>query len=98
MRRITFLLACGWAVCGTAWSADAAAVAETSITRIWLTHRSPDPTKVVVNWETDEPGDSSVTFAAGDGAPETVRVDEKVTLHHVEIPVAAADVKVRYHV
>jgi hypothetical protein len=98
MRRIKFLLVCGWAICGAAFSAGTTAAAETPITRIWLTHRSADPTKIVVNWETGEPGDSSVTFAAGDGAPQTVRVDENVTLHHVEIPVADADVKVRYHV
>jgi hypothetical protein len=93
MWRMIQLLACGWAI-----GVSAAAADEPAITRIWLTHRAPDPTKIVVNWETDEPGNSSVTFAAGDAAPRTVRVDENVTLHHVEIPVALADVKVRYHV
>jgi hypothetical protein len=96
MRRMVLGAACGWMLSSVL--ALAGAAEGPAITRLWLTHRSPDPTKIVVNWETDEPGDSRVTFAAGPAAPQTVRVDENVTLHHVEIPVAAADVKVRYHV
>jgi hypothetical protein len=32
------------------------------ITRIWLTHKTNDPSKIVVSWMTDEPGDSVVRF------------------------------------
>ena len=32
------------------------------IDRIWLTHRTDTPEKVVVNWETDRPGESLVEY------------------------------------
>ena len=56
------------------------------ITRVWLTHKSNDPNKIVVNWVTDEPGDSVVDFGLSPEYGEKVKVDENVTLHHVEIP------------
>jgi len=37
-------------------------IASGQITRIWLTHRTNDPSKLVVNWETSRPGDSVVEY------------------------------------
>ncbi|MEX1028121.1 MAG: metallophosphoesterase [Candidatus Paceibacterota bacterium] len=68
------------------------------ITRIWLTHKSNDPSKIVVNWMTDEPGDSVVQFGLSSEYSETVRVDEDVTLHHVEIPLEHRDAVYHYSV
>lgn len=68
------------------------------ITRIWLTHQTSDPSKLVVNWMTDEPGDSVVRFGLSSDYGETVRVDENVTLHHVEIPLEHRDTVYHYSV
>ncbi len=56
------------------------------ITRVWLTHRSPDPGKIVVNWETDRPGPSVVRYGTTPAYGSVARSDTPVTLHHVEIP------------
>jgi len=68
------------------------------ITRVWLTHRTTDPSKIVVNWETTEPGNSVVRFGLSRDHTETVTVDEAVTLHHVEIPLAQRDATYHYRV
>lgn len=68
------------------------------ITRIWLTHKTNDPSKIVVNWMSDEPGDSVVRFGLTDEDGQTVRIDEQTTLHHVEIPLAKKDVVYHYSV
>lgn len=53
---------------------------------MWLTHRTNDPTKLCVNWVTSEATNSAVRFGLTRETVESVRVDEAVTLHHVEIP------------
>ena len=53
---------------------------------IWLTHKSNDPGKIVVNWISKEPGDSVVRYGLSKDYTETVRINETTTLHHVEIP------------
>lgn len=58
------------------------------IERVWLTHQSNDPSKLVVSWQTAKPGNSVVRFGLTKEYGQTVSVDEKVTLHHVEIPLA----------
>lgn len=68
------------------------------ITRIWLTHKTSDPSKIVVNWMSDEPGDSVVRFGLTDQYGQTVRIDEETTLHHVEIPLAKQNVVYHYSV
>lgn len=65
-----------------------AAPAAGRIERIWLTHRASAPDKIVVNWETAEPGNSVVRFGPTPDYAHTVSVDESVTLHHVEIPLS----------
>jgi hypothetical protein len=57
-----------------------------SIERVWLTHGRSHPDHVVVNWLTDEPGDSVVGFRRAGQEEHTRRVHEPVSLHHVEIP------------
>jgi hypothetical protein len=78
--------------------ASPAAAAE--ITRIWLSHQSNDPSKLVVNWETPEPGNSVVYYASSDTPleKEIVIRDDNVTLHHVEIPLRAKNATYRYSV
>jgi hypothetical protein len=68
------------------------------IERIWLTHKTNDPSKIVVNWMTDEPGDSVVRFGLTADYEETVRIDENTTLHHVEIPLKHRDTTYHYSV
>ncbi|QDS96498.1 hypothetical protein FF011L_53100 [Roseimaritima multifibrata] len=68
------------------------------ITRVWLTHQTNDPSKIVVNWMTDEPGDSVVRFGLTTNYSETVRIDEATLLHHVEIPLKHRDTTYHYSV
>jgi hypothetical protein len=46
--------------------------AAAEITRIWLTHKTNDPSKIVVNWMSDEPRDSVVRFSLTADYGETV--------------------------
>ena len=68
------------------------------ITRIWLTHKSNDPSKILVNWMTDEPGDSVVRFGMTADYGDQVLIDESTTLHHVEIPLKQRDTIYHYSV
>lgn len=55
---------------------------------IWLTHATSSPEKIVVNWETATPGNSVVEFGNSPELGITVRSEEAITLHQVEIPLA----------
>lgn len=68
------------------------------IRRVWLTHKSHDPSQIVINWTTDTPGDSVVRFGRTADYDETVRVEESVTLHQVEVPLAHRDTTYHYSV
>lgn len=68
------------------------------VERVWLTHRSNDPSKIVVNWTTRVPGDSRVRFGLTKDYGEEVHVPGKTTLHHVEIPLAKKDAVYHYAV
>lgn len=68
------------------------------IERIWLTHQTNDPSKLVVNWETNQPGNSVVEFGVSEALGQRVANEETVTLHHVEIPLAQKDVTYHYRV
>ena len=68
------------------------------IERVWLTHAARDPSKIVINWETDTPGDSAVEFGTSDKLGQRVAAEEKLTLHHVEIPLEQRDVACHYRV
>jgi hypothetical protein len=60
--------------------------AHARVERIWLTHESPEPGRIVVNWETALPGDSVVRYGTNAATEHTRAIEENVTLHHVEIP------------
>jgi len=68
------------------------------ITRVWLTHKANTPGSIVVNWMTDEPGDSVVRFGQTAEHGEIVRIDERTRLHHVEIPLVRKDTNYQYSV
>ena len=68
------------------------------IERLWLTHAGNDPSKIVMNWETDQPGDSQVEFGTNPDSTRRVSVEEKTTLHHVEIPLDQTDATYHYRV
>lgn len=72
--------------------------ASAEITRIWLTHKTSDPSRIVVNWETAKPGDSVVRYGLSQDYTETVAVEETAALHHVEIPLAKRDTTYHYRV
>ena len=75
-----------------------ASLAPAQVERIWLTYRTNDPSKIVVNWTTKTPGDSKVSFGPTKDHGKELRVAENVTLHHVEIPAAKKDAEVHYSV
>lgn len=68
------------------------------ITRIWLTHKTNDPSKIVVNWISDRPGDSVVRFGVTREYGQTVRIDQITMLHHVEIPLKHPNTTYHYSV
>jgi hypothetical protein len=72
--------------------------ARAQVERVWLTHQSPDPSKIVVSWETTQPGDSVVEFGTSRALGQTVAVPGDRTLHHVEIPMATRDATYHYRV
>jgi len=61
-------------------------VAFAQVERAWLTHKSTDPSRVVVNWETSEPGNSVVHYGPTSSVEHARAIEENVTLHHVGIP------------
>jgi len=83
---------------GALFSLMSAFPASAGVERIWLTHQSPDPSKIVVSWQTAEPGPSLVEFGTSAALGETVSVEGSRTLHHVEIPLAQKDVVYHYRV
>ncbi len=63
-----------------------ASVTSAQIERIWLSHKSPEPSRVVVNWETSQPGNSIIHYGPASSVEDTRAIEDNVTLHHVEIP------------
>ncbi|MEM7011958.1 MAG: hypothetical protein AAF585_10790, partial [Verrucomicrobiota bacterium] len=57
-----------------------------SIDLVWLGHRWNEPGKLVVNWMTEEPGDSIVRFGRTQSYGREIRVANNTRIHHVEIP------------
>lgn len=86
LTRLTLTLAC-------ASLANAA-----PIERLWLTHQSSDPSKIVINWETDQSSNSIVEFGNNESLGQRVSEEEKVTLHHVEIPLVKTETTCHYRV
>lgn len=75
--------------------------APADVERIWMTHQSPDPSKIVISWETTEPGDSVVEYGVTpdfiDSGME-IGWDGSRTLHHVEVPITRKDAVYHYRV
>ena len=69
-----------------------------TIERIWLTHAGNDPSKIVINWETETPGDSVVEFGTTRELGQLASSKEEVKLHHVEIPLETRDTRYSYRV
>lgn len=86
----TPLLILTLALCSTATFAK--------VERLWMTHQSPDNSKIVICWETTNPGDSVVEFGTSPQLGESAKVDGSRTLHHVEIPIPQKDVVYHYRV
>lgn len=68
------------------------------VERVWLTHKTNEPSKLVVNWQTTKPGNSVVRYGLTKDYGQTMTVDENVTLHHVEIPLAEKGKNYHYSV
>ncbi|MDZ4402031.1 FN3 domain-containing metallophosphoesterase family protein [Prosthecobacter sp.] len=68
------------------------------IERIWLTHATSDPSKIIINWETDTPNDSVVEFGTSEALGQRVISERKTKLHHVKIPLEQRDVVYHYRV
>lgn len=68
------------------------------VERVWLTHKSKDPSKLVVNWQTKKSGNSEVRYGLTKDYGQKVTVDENATLHHVEIPLTEKDKTYHYSV
>lgn len=82
---------------GTAFLASLSGHAE-DIQRVWLTHRTNDPSKIVVNWQTPVTANSIVEFGDTEALGHTATQEDAVTLHHVEIPLTHRDGEYHYRV
>jgi len=72
--------------------------AHAQVERVWLTHRTTDPSKIVVNWTTEEPGSSVVRYGLTEQYVHQVKIEGSTTLHHVEIPIPKRDTTYHYSV
>ena len=72
--------------------------AAAQVERVWLTHRSHDPSRLTVNWTTSQPGDSTVHYGRTRQYDRQVHRDGQRTLHHVEIPLPEGDITYHYSV
>jgi len=68
------------------------------IERVWLTHQSQDASRIVVSWQSAEPGNSIVEYGATPRLGEVATVAGRRTLHHVEIPLTKGDAACHYRV
>ncbi|QDT25049.1 hypothetical protein Enr10x_03430 [Gimesia panareensis] len=75
-----------------------ATVAAAEIERIWLTCNAPQPDRIVVNWQSDQPGDSVVHFGLSPEKLQTISQPGNTRLHHVEIPLTKQDTVYHYAV
>jgi hypothetical protein len=71
-------------------------VAPGEIGPIWLTHKTNTPSKLCVNWLTTEAANSVVRFGPTSEVNESVRTEDLVTLHHLEIPFGEGEGELHY--
>src|SRR4051812_8727733 len=56
------------------------------VERVWLSHRTNNPDKIVVSWTTTKASESIVRFGTTKEYGREAKVAGTRTLHHVEIP------------
>lgn len=71
---------------------------QAQVERVWLSHRSPDPSKIVVSWTTATPSESVVRYGLSKKYDGEVRLEGTRTLHHVEIPLSERGAVYHYSV
>lgn len=78
----------------TAWQSSAAAADEAKpagapppITRIWLSHVSPDPGRMTISFDSVRDGDTVVEYGPTEALGETHRRDEATRLHQAEVKI-----------
>jgi hypothetical protein len=72
--------------------------AQAQVERVWLTHQSPEPWRLVVNWETAKPGSSVVHYGLSAKYDRAATSEGASTRHHVEILIPEKDVTWHYSV
>lgn len=72
--------------------------AHAQVERVWLTHQSNDPSKIVVNWETAKPTNSVVNYGLTAKYDRVAKMEGTATRHHVEIAIPEKDVVWHYSV
>lgn len=68
------------------------------VERVWLTHQSRDPGKIVVSWTTATPSESVVRYGFDTSYENATSQPGQRTLHHVEIAVPEKDAVYHYSV
>jgi len=61
-------------------------LAPAQIERVWLSSRRTDLATLTINWETEQPGKSVVTFGPTSACTQQVIGPHDVTRHHVDMP------------
>ncbi|RBP39081.1 calcineurin-like phosphoesterase family protein [Roseimicrobium gellanilyticum] len=74
------------------------ASAHAQVERVWLTHQSNDPSRIVVNWETAKPLPSVVNYGLAAKYDRVATTEGLATRHHVEIAIPEKDVVWHYSV
>ncbi len=73
-------------------------IASTQIERVYLTHQSEDPSRIVINWETTKPTVSIVKYGTTENYDRQTKQADAVTRHHVEIAIPEKNVVWHYSV
>lgn len=75
-----------------------ATASRAQVERIWLTHQSTDPSRIVINWETTKPTNSVVSHGLTAKYDRVATAEGTATRHHVEIAIPEKDVLWHYSV
>lgn len=66
-------------------------VARAQVERVWLTHQTSDPSRIVVNWETSQPQSSVVHYGLSATYDRVATVEGLAARHQVEITIPEKD-------
>lgn len=75
-----------------------ASFSQAQVERVWLAHQSNDPSRIVVNWETEKPAPSVVNYGLSAEYDRVGTAEGLATRHHVEIAIPEKDVVWHYSV